>query len=161
MIKIGVISDTHLRTPDERLSGLAERQFKEASMVLHAGDLVSLSVLDAFYGKEVVAVCGNMDGYDVAGRLQGKEIIEVEGCSIGLIHGWGAREGLEERIFPEFQNVDAIVYGHTHKAANHMKGGVLMFNPGAYSSWSMGRQAGSVGMLTVADGVITGDIIPL
>lgn len=160
MIKIGVISDTHQQGPDERLAKVTDKLFADVSMVLHAGDLVDISVLDAFYDKEVVAVCGNMDGPDVAQKLSAREIIKVDSFKIGLIHGWGSREGLENRIFPEFEGCDVIVYGHTHRAANHIKQGVLMFNPGAFSSWSMGVNQGSVGILTIENNKISGDIIP-
>ncbi len=161
MIKIGVISDTHMRGPDDDLFRLAQRQFADVSMILHAGDLVHLSVLDAFHDKEVVAVCGNMCGPSSSQVLSAKQEIVVEEARIGLIHGWGSREGLENRIFPEFEDVDAIVYGHTHTPANHLKDGVLMFNPGAWSSWSMGRRAGSVGILTVDGFKVTGEIVPV
>ncbi|MBI9076491.1 MAG: YfcE family phosphodiesterase [Desulfatibacillum sp.] len=161
MTKIGVISDTHLRMPDDRMFKLAEKQFRDVSMVLHAGDLVSIRVLDPFHDKQVVAVCGNMCERDSTQVLSPKEVITVDGVRIGLIHGWGSRSGLEDRIFPEFDDVEAIVYGHTHTPANHLRQGVLMFNPGAYTAYSMGREAGSVGILTVTENGITGEIIPL
>ncbi|WP_028315867.1 metallophosphoesterase family protein [Desulfatibacillum aliphaticivorans] len=161
MTKIGVISDTHMRMPNERMFRLAERQFKDVSMVLHAGDLVSIRVLDAFIDKKVVAVCGNMCERDSTQVLSPKEVITVEGVRIGLIHGHGSRTGLEDRIFKEFDDVEAIVYGHTHSPANHLKQGVLMFNPGAFTSYSMGTETGTVGVLTVDEKGISGEILPL
>ncbi len=157
---IGVISDTHLREADEALSDLVRTVFKEADLVLHAGDLTSLGILDAFSGKDVVAVCGNMDRPDVANRLKDREIVEVGGFRIGLTHGWGSGGGLEERVRDRFDRVDAIVYGHSHQAANHVKEGVLMFNPGAYSGGLFFRRGRSVGLLELNDG-ITGKIVPL
>ena len=108
----------------------------------------------------MVAVCGNMDRYDVTQTLSVKEIINIHGKRIGLIHGWGSPKGIEDRIRGEFEGVDAIVYGHTHKAANHIKNGILMFNPGAFSGTFIFGRTRSVGLLSVGDG-IRGSIVNL
>jgi len=146
--------------PTPELVSLAEGIFADVSMVLHAGDLTRITILDAFSDKEVIAVCGNMDHYDVTQKLPAKEIVTVNNYRIGLIHGWGSPKGLEDRIVGDFQDVDAIVYGHTHKAANHMKNGILMFNPGAFSGTFIFGRNRSVGLLTVGDG-IRGTIVNL
>ena len=159
-MKIGVISDTHMSNPSESLRSLVDSIFSDVSMVLHAGDLTRISILEAFEGKDVVAVCGNMDRYDVTQTLSVKEIINIHGKRIGLIHGWGSPKGIEDRIRGEFQVVDAIVYGHTHKAVNKEKDGILMFNPGAFSGTFLFGRNRSVGLLTINDG-IRGSIVHL
>ncbi len=159
-MKIGVISDTHMSQPTEALLSLVDGIFSDVSMILHAGDLTRISILDAFAGKDVVAVCGNMDRHDVTQALPTKTTINVQGNRIGLIHGWGSPKGIEDRIVAEFQNVDAIVYGHTHKASNTIKDGILMFNPGAFSGTLLFKRHRSIGMLTV-DGGIRASIIRL
>jgi len=159
-MKIGVISDTHLSKPTEKLYQLTENVFAEVDMILHAGDLTSMEILDAFADKKVIAVTGNMDHSNVSSRLSAMEIIETENYRIGLTHGWGSKNGIEERIFQSFKNVNAIVYGHTHTASNHVRNGVLMFNPGAFSgSFPFGKKP-SVGLLTIGDG-IKGTIVPI
>ena len=159
-MKIGVISDTHMSNPSESLRSLVDNIFSDVSMVLHAGDLTRISILEAFEGKDVVAVCGNMDRYDVTQTLSVKEIINIQGNRIGLIHGWGSPKGIEDRIRGEFQGIDAIVYGHTHKAVNKEKDGILMFNPGAFSGTFLFGRNRSVGLLTINDG-IRGSIVHL
>jgi len=159
-MQIGVISDTHLSNPTEKLYQLMDTVFADVDLILHAGDLTSHTVLDAFGDKKVVAVTGNMDHVDVTSRLATKEIIKAKAFQIGLIHGWGAGGDIEDRIMEIFLNVDVIVYGHTHKAVNHIKNGVLLFNPGAFSgSFPLGKNP-SVGLLTVGK-EIKGTIIPL
>jgi len=159
-MRIGVISDTHLSEPNERLYRLVKHVFVDTDVILHAGDLVSLEVLQVFSDKHVLSVHGNMDHAEVIAKLPAEDILEVGRMRIGLIHGRGAPWGIEERIRNSFSNVDAIVYGHTHKAVNHMKDGILYFNPGAFSgTFVMGRNS-SVGVLTVSDR-IEGTIIPL
>jgi uncharacterized protein len=156
--RIGVISDTHLREPEAELGRRLARVWGEVEMILHAGDLVNISVLDALQAPEVLAVAGNMDDYVVTQSLPTKQIISVENKSIGLIHGWGPPMGLAGRVMKEFDEVDAIVFGHSHRPTNTVKNGVLLFNPGSYGSGFMG--SGTVGVLTVADD-ITGEIIRL
>ncbi|MEW5910061.1 MAG: metallophosphoesterase family protein [Thermodesulfobacteriota bacterium] len=157
-MKIGVISDTHMHQPDEPLFNLVKTVFADVEMILHAGDLTRIAVLEAFSGKEVVAVCGNMDQSDVATRLQDREMIHVSGYRIGLIHGWGGSAGIEDRIRKLIPNAHAIVYGHTHRPSNHEVDGTLMFNPGAYSGSFLFGVKRSVGILTIGE-TISGEIV--
>ena len=152
-MKIGVISDTHMSTPSKELCDLTSGVFSDVSMILHAGDLTRYAVLEAFSDKNVVAVSGNMDQYDVSVNFPSQRIVAVKEYRIGLVHGWGGYDGIEERIIRSFHRMDAIVYGHTHEPANHRKNGTLMFNPGAFSGsrFSGGRR--SVGVLTIGDGI--------
>ena len=159
-MQIGVISDTHLTKPSEELIDLAETTFKDVSMVLHAGDLIHIDVLKAFAGMTTIAVRGNMDANSVAPGLPEQEVIRVKGFRIGLIHGWGAPWRLEERIHKRFERVDAIIYGHSHRAANRVRQGTLFFNPGAFSGTIFLKRRRSVGLLTVDNG-ISGRIIPI
>ena len=159
-MKIGVISDTHLSKPTPMLWRINKDIFADVSMVLHAGDLTRLAILEPFSDKTVVAVAGNMDRHDVTEKLPKMKIVDIDGYRIGLIHGWGSPKGLEDRIMHSFNNVQAIVYGHTHRAANHYKNGVLMFNPGAFSGTFLLGKKRSVGILTIKDG-IQGTIINL
>jgi len=138
MIKIGVVSDTHIMAPTNDLARLVGHGgvFHACEMILHCGDITALSVLEAFYPKKVIAVKGNMDGINAP--LPGKEIIRVQGFAIGLIHGWGSRHDLESRIIPEFEEIDVLCYGHTHTPANYIRDGILMFNPGSFMDRSVG-----------------------
>jgi uncharacterized protein len=156
-MKIGVISDTHLRHYDERLRGIVEEYFRDVEIILHAGDLVALEVLDVFAGKEVKAVCGNMDGDDIRNRLSEKMLIELGGFRIGLIHGWGMPFGLEKKLRKQFDQIDCLVYGHTHHACNRSKDGVLYFNPGSAMDKRFAKK-NTIGILDIGD-TITGRII--
>jgi len=159
-MKIGVISDTHMSKPTEKLYQLADTVFADVDLILHAGDLTRHAVLDAFGDKKTMAVTGNMDQMDVSSRLAAKETLRAGNFRIGLIHGWGGGGDIEDRILEIFPGVDAIVYGHTHKAVNHIKNGVLLFNPGAFSGSFPSGKRPSVGLLTVGK-EIKGTIIPL
>ena len=159
-MKIGIISDTHMSKPSKELGALTSGVFSDVAMILHAGDVTRLRVLEAFSDKEVIAVSGNMDQYDVRGTLPLSHVAVVDGYRIGLIHGWGGPSGIEDRVSQSFSDVNAIVYGHTHTPANHWHEGVLMFNPGAFSGSYSRKGYRSVGILTIDEG-IRGEIIKL
>ena len=159
-MKIGVISDTHLREPDDRLRAIIRKHFRDAGMILHAGDLVDPAVLDAFGDKDVIAVCGNMDPPHLGVRFPYKRVVEVGRFQIGLIHGWGSPVGLEERLRGEFEHVDCIVYGHSHCPANHVRQGVLFFNPGSACDRRYAPHR-CVGILEIGQDTIEGRIINL
>ncbi|MBN1365441.1 MAG: metallophosphoesterase family protein [Syntrophaceae bacterium] len=130
-VKIGVISDTHLDDYDDELKKRVAEHFSDADIILHAGDMVDSRVLKIFGEKEVRAVQGNMDNHSVKEKFPEYLLFEINGFKFLLIHGWGAPWGIEEKISAKFKNIDCIVYGHTHKSANHKKGNVLFFNPGS------------------------------
>lgn len=158
MTRIGVLSDSHLRAADPDLTRALAQAFAGVDMILHAGDITNLSVLDCLQAPEVHAVAGNMDGPEVAARLPRKLVLQVEGKHIGLIHGWGSPFGLAGRVRAEFDQVDCLVFGHSHRPLNAVTGGVLMFNPGSVNSGLIG--SGTVGILTV-DQEISGKIVSL
>lgn len=134
-MKIVVISDTHIPERAKELpQGLLEA-FKQADMIIHAGDFADLSVLEEIKGacKTVKAVSGNMDHDEVKEQLPEKEIIEVGEFRIGVMHGWGAPANLLQILDESFKNdkVNLIIFGHSHKAFNEKRGNILYFNPGS------------------------------
>lgn len=133
-MKIAVFSDTHFYDVDDgyQLFGrLREGLLTGVEAVLHAGDVIAPGVLSAFGDLPVFAVRGNMDPPDPEIPL--KRVVTLAGFRIGMIHGWGAPEGLAERVRSEFQDIplDCLVFGHSHLPHNEYKDGVLMFNPGS------------------------------
>jgi len=158
-VKIGVISDTHLSGYDDRLRRLMDDYFYDASLILHAGDLVDIRVLDAFAGKDVKAVCGNMDPPSVRQSLPDRLMINLNNFRIGIIHGWGWPFGLENKLLKEFGRVDCLVYGHTHRAANEVRDGILFFNPGSATDKRFASR-NTIGILEIGE-TIKGEIIEL
>ncbi len=159
MIRIGVISDTHMGQPTQELRALLQGSFREVETILHAGDLTELAVLEAFDGKNILAVCGNMDSPAARKQLPTHRVFQAGKFTIGLIHGWGGPQGIEGRIAKEFEKVDCIVYGHTHTPLQREMEEIVFFNPGSFA----GRRGGSprsVGILTLGE-AISGQIIYL
>lgn len=159
-MKIGVLADTHLSRATEGLIRLARGPFSDVSLILHAGDLTSLAVLDVFSDKQVVAVCGNGDRKPATSFLPETQTVAVNGYRIGLIHGWGAPKGIETRLLSRFEDVHCIVYGHTHRPRNHIFSGILFFNPGAFAGTRFLKRHPSAGILTIGSG-ISGLVFPV
>jgi hypothetical protein len=90
-----------------------------------------------------------MDPHEIRKVFPKKRIIELGGFKIGLIHGGGSPFGIESRIQGEFNEVDAIVYGHTHTPANHRVKNIYFFNPGSptQSLW----HGATLGILTLGE----------
>lgn len=157
-MKIGVISDTHLTEYSESLKKAIDFYYADIDLVLHAGDITSLSVLDMFGGREVRVVRGNMD-FAIEAGLPEKLEFTLEGIRFGLMHGWGNPYGLREKLRKEFGELDCLVYGHTHQAFNETRNGILYFNPGSASDSFLGGKK-TVGILEINNG-ISGKIIEI
>ncbi len=132
MARVVLISDTHLPRAGEALRAEVLEAARQADLVMHAGDLVEMAVLEELRALAPVrAVAGNMDAPEVKAVLPSQLTVEVEGKRIGLIHGWGPPLGIEGRVLRRFRGVDAVVFGHTHKARVEERKGVLLINPGS------------------------------
>lgn len=133
MIKIGVISDTHKKKIDEDMKMVWERYLKDADMIVHAGDLTSIDILELFKDKRVYAICGNMDDWTTKKSLPEKLLFTVENFRIGVVHGWGSSLGFPEKLLNSFKNEDihCLIYGHSHIPKKKMVKHMLTLNPGA------------------------------
>ena len=145
-MKIGVLSDTHLYRVSEELKAIYKNYLSDMDFVFHAGDTCALEVVEYMKNENFHGVSGNMDPPEVKAILPEKKIVEIGAYRIGLIHGWGSSEGLEDRVFGEFSDVDIIVFGHSHSAFNGKKEGILLFNPGTATGPSL-RSGNSLGIL--------------
>ena len=159
-MKVGVISDTHFENLDQGIDFFArlfDTVFAEIDLLLHAGDLVHPDLIDCLTEKPVLAVRGNCD----PAGLPSQRIVTAGDFRIGLVHGWGGCNDLEERVLRSFEGevIDGLIYGHSHFPLIRRENGLLIMNPGSPTDK---RQAPfhSVGMLTV-EKRLTGKIVNL
>ncbi|MBN1289012.1 MAG: metallophosphoesterase family protein [Actinobacteria bacterium] len=149
---IGVLADTHLTgepVPEQIINA-----FRGVDMILHAGDILDMAVLDQLAAlAETIAVRGNMDRGDVLRILPARRVIEVNGFRIGLTHGFGAPHGMTQRVGSQFDDVDCIVFGHTHTPLVKDEEGIVYLNPGTPTD-RLFASRNSVGFLEVADKII-------
>jgi hypothetical protein len=154
-LKIGVISDTHIANKSEHIPGIILDVFKQMDMVMHAGDMVDLRVIEELKSvcPKVVAVAGNMDLEAVKKKYPVKELLEISGHRIGLMHGGGSPLKLVELLKEAFKNdnADIIVFGHSHKPMNEFIDGVLFFNPGSATDFT--AEYNSYGIIEINEGI--------
>ncbi len=159
IVKIGVLSDTHLHQVTREFLDIYDHYLSDMDLVLHAGDVVSSDIIYFLNTRDFHGVCGNMDPVALKQVLPEKKVLNLSGYRLGLIHGWGRSDGLEDRILPMFHHVDIIVYGHSHIASNHVRDGVLFFNPGTATGYSASEEH-SIGILELGE-TARGEIIRL
>ena len=150
-MRFGVLSDTHWRRI-EQFDPRIMHNFREVDAILHAGDVVDLSIvkmLERF--RPTYAVYGNCDNYDIRAHLPPKRTLDVDGVKVGIIHGWRRDLGYLPTLAAEFDNIDIVVFGHSHAATNIFRDGVLYFNPGS-PTYPRSDEA-SIGILEIGDQV--------
>ncbi len=133
MIKIGIISDTHIPTAVEEIPESILNEFSNMDKILHAGDFVSIEVLNRLQDiAPTIGVKGNMDLPDI--NLPVYQEVVIEDLKIGLIHNAGSRR--EDPIknplnLAKSKGVDVLVYGHTHARFMKKTDNILLLNPGS------------------------------
>jgi hypothetical protein len=149
--RIGIISDTHGYLPPQ-----VTEIFREADLILHAGDIGSSTVLEALGAiAPVVAVRGNMDWGVWAEGLPETDSVTIDGAEIRLIH-----DLLKLKRNPPPGHLLALVNGHTHRSQIERRNGVLYVNPGSAGA-PRHRQEACVALLRVAGGKTSAELIPL
>ena len=134
---IGVVSDTHshVEYTQDAVRILTDRG---AEMVLHCGDIGSVSIVRCFPELPAHFVLGNVDtnrdevqeavrqaGHTFHGRVGH---VDAAGKRIVFLHGDDSRR-LCQSIASE--DTDLVCYGHSHVAEHHRENGKLVLNPGA------------------------------
>lgn len=153
-MKIGVISDTHIPDRADKIPAAVLAAFKGVDMIVHAGDMVEVDVLDKLklVCKNVVAVSGNMDPLEIKKKYPEKQVFTVGKFKVGLAHGWGSRDQIIDVLMEYFKNdlVDLVIFGHAHCVINEKRGDVLFFNPGSPTD-KMFCEYNSYGIIEIGD----------
>ncbi len=158
--KVGVISDTHI-PHFKQLPAAIWQHFEGVELIIHAGDLSVLSVIDELETiAPVVAVQGNIEWEEVMLKLPIKREVVVGYCRIGIVHILGDTKTHARMAHLEFPDARVVVFGHSHIPYNQEHDGQLLFNPG--SATERRRQPRcSIGLLHVDDELesVRGEII--
>ncbi len=132
-MEIAVISDTHLPRGLRRLPDGCVERLKAADLIIHAGDLVRLEVLDELRAaNQVVAVHGNIDDAQVRAVLPEAVVVTADGHRIAVIHDAGPAAGRLRRLRARFPDAGAVIFGHSHIPLHERSpDGFQIFNPGS------------------------------
>ena len=162
MQRIAVISDTHLPRGARALPAACVDQLRAADLILHAGDLIELSVLDELVriGPPVHCVRGNVDSAELQARLPLTRVVTVEGARIAMIHDGGPAHGRLDRLRRRFPDVDAVVFGHSHVPLHEVRHGFAIFNPGSPTERRRAPRH-TMGIATVDGGRIVFELVNL
>ena len=158
MIKAGILSDTHLLGADIKFQQLVQHCFKECTIIIHAGDLTDISLLQAFAGKTVYAVHGNMCNPSSRSALPARLNFQLGQYRFGLTHGAGLGYDIESALLELFPMEDCVIYGHTHHPVCHRVGGKLIINPGSFTGTGRHGAAGTYAVVTVDNDELQGSL---
>ncbi|MGQ9781910.1 MAG: metallophosphoesterase family protein [Nitrososphaeria archaeon] len=134
MSRVIVLSDTHCESV-KQLPPRVLDEMEAADLIIHAGDYISLDFIEGlrryklFYG-----VHGNMDETKIKSSLPADIVLDIEGFKVGLTHPpeGGPPLGIKRRIRKRFDTrLDAIIFGHTHRAEISEAYNILFMNPAA------------------------------
>lgn len=161
-MRIAIVSDTHLPRGTRRLPDACVARMKEADLILHAGDLMTLAVLRELesYGA-VVAVHGNVDDAAVRAALPASVSIEAGGARIAMVHDAGPAKGRLARMRRRFPEADAVIFGHSHIPLHERaEDEFQIFNPGSPTERRR-APAHTMGIVDARDGALSFELIVL
>lgn len=134
-MKIVVISDTHMPKKAKQLPPIVLEYLKNSDYIFHLGDWQTLDLYNELKNfAPIIGVAGNVDQAELVDFLGYEKIITLNGFQFGLVHGHqGKGRTTEERAINTFtgQNVDAILFGHSHIPLLKEYEEKILFNPGS------------------------------
>ena len=167
LIRVGVLSDTHVPEKARALPGVLLRAFEGVDMILHAGDLITEDVIAALERiAPVHAIAGNNDPPELVQMLGRRRVVSAGGVKIGLVHGdRGRGRNTPDRAARAFADgeVTWVVFGHSHLPylgpPPDVEGqppapAVTLFNPGSPTDRRHAPRK-SFGFLEIEEGRVT------
>jgi putative phosphoesterase len=120
--RVGVISDTHGLMRPEAIAAL-----KDADLIIHAGDIGKVEVLDSLKRiAPVLAIRGNNDREAWAKSMADVLNLQVNGVKFQVIHNVNEIEDdLAER------KIGVVISGHSHQPGVVKRDEILFVNPGS------------------------------
>jgi hypothetical protein len=117
MVKVAVLSDTHMPANALALPSVLADALKDTDLILHAGDFTEEYVIGELEKiAPVICVVGNMDSPVIKRKYPVKRIVDIGCFRVGLIHGCGAPDRVIGYAMEMFkgERLDCIVHGHSH-----------------------------------------------
>ena len=133
-MRLLLLADTHVPNRARDLPAQVWDAVDAADVVLHAGDWVSVGLLDALEARarRLVGVYGNNDGPALRARLPEVARAELGGLRFAVVHETGQSTGREARCARDYPDTDVLVFGHSHIPWDTVApGGLRLLNPGS------------------------------
>jgi putative phosphoesterase len=127
-----LLADTHLPRRARDLPREVWAAVDRADLVVHAGDWVSVDLLDRLVARADVLGCwGNNDGPELRSRLPEVARRTVAGTRLVVVHETGDAKGREARLDRDHDG-DVLVFGHSHIPWDSVTPlGMRLLNPGS------------------------------
>jgi putative phosphoesterase len=128
-----LLADTHVPRRARDLPPVVWEQVDRADLVVHAGDWVEASLLDAIESRaELIGCHGNNDGPELRARLPEVARADLDGLRLAVVHETGPAGGREARMAAAYDDVDVLVFGHSHIPWDTTAvTGLRLLNPGS------------------------------
>ncbi|WP_440952015.1 YfcE family phosphodiesterase [Methanococcoides sp. FTZ1] len=161
-MKLLILSDTHIK-PGQSLVELLPDDLvaiiRNSDILIHAGDFETMECYNELAGLgKLVAVRGDTDVPEIMELLPERQVIEVEGMKVGVIHRGQLTsdnpDGL--RYLAKEMGVDVLIFGHFHHPIIEDYE-VLLLSPG--SPTVPGVAEPSAIELEIVEGKVTGRVI--
>jgi putative phosphoesterase len=133
-VRLVLTADTHVPKRARDLPPRLWSDIAAADAVVHAGDWVDVSLLDAISAKtpRLIGVYGNNDGQALRARLPEIAYADLGGLRLAVVHETGPATGREARCAARFPGVDVLVFGHSHIPWDTTTAtGLRLLNPGS------------------------------
>jgi putative phosphoesterase len=133
-MRLLLIADTHVPRRAKDLPPQVWDEVDRADVVVHAGDWVSVDLLDALTDRaaRLVGVYGNNDGPQLRARLPEVARADLDGVRLAVVHETGQAAGREQRCAERFPETDVLVFGHSHIPWDTVaSSGLRLVNPGS------------------------------
>jgi putative phosphoesterase len=131
-VRLLLLADTHVPRRARDLPAAVWAEVDRADAVVHAGDWVDVSLLDALESRARLIGCyGNNDGPELRARLPEVHRVTLEGVRLAVVHETGGSRGRNERMAARYPDVDVLVFGHSHIPWDAASGHLRLLNPGS------------------------------
>jgi len=159
---IGLISDTHIPEAGNNLPQQIYQLFNDVDLILHAGDMHDIQVLD--WLETLAPVKAARGNGDMVGRgnvpqdprVKQTQVLTLDGIRLGMVHDFPAPTEAAWDGIPMFMEqffggaVNIVVCGHTHKVLTISREDTLIINPGSILLPNNHRgQLGTVALLEI------------
>jgi putative phosphoesterase len=160
---VGLISDTHVPKRAGCIPQKVFEIFANVDYIIHAGDLVELSVVDELEQiAPVLAVQGNMDSLEVTDAFPKINSLKIFGWKIVVTHDQSILyDSHKMQEITQEKDFDVFVYGHTHTSDIRRDGKIIFINPGSPTDPASSFGKPSVGLLKITKETITPEIVEL
>ncbi|MBI2854137.1 MAG: metallophosphoesterase family protein [Chloroflexi bacterium] len=171
-MRIGLVTDTHIPDVARALPPELLQLFKGVDLILHAGDIYSLSVLDDLENiAPVKAARGDDDLLSTLNdpRVKEKHVLSLCGKIVWLAHDppyylskyWLPKVPNADDAPTGSERPDIVVFGHEHTVTVREHNGILFVNSGSATFLRYSYGKGTAGILEIDSGEARANVVQL